>query len=103
MAAHTLYRCENKPRTKGSPAPSDEHFLLAISNQVPCFALCVLRRTAHVLAARCLLCLHTQVAVSEVEGGAEPPFFTQHFPGWDARPRPSIVDVYAEKLRSLGL
>ena len=29
MAAHTLYRCEHKPRTKGSPAPN-ARFLLAI-------------------------------------------------------------------------
>eukprot|EP00195_Chlamydomonas_chlamydogama_P008202 CAMPEP_0202903864 /NCGR_PEP_ID=MMETSP1392-20130828/26769_1 /ASSEMBLY_ACC=CAM_ASM_000868 /TAXON_ID=225041 /ORGANISM="Chlamydomonas chlamydogama, Strain SAG 11-48b" /LENGTH=742 /DNA_ID=CAMNT_0049591213 /DNA_START=30 /DNA_END=2258 /DNA_ORIENTATION=+ len=44
-----------------------------------------------------------QASIVEVRSGQEPPFFTQHFPGWDSRSRVVIADVYAEKLKALQL
>lgn len=35
----------------------------------------------------------------DVAQGAEPPFFTQHFGGWDATRVSHIADVHADKLK----
>lgn len=50
------------------------------TNQEPHSALWVLCHEDHVLDAHCWLWLHIQVALSEVEAGAEPPL-RKHFLG----------------------
>uniref|UniRef100_A0A7S3QXU4 Uncharacterized protein n=1 Tax=Dunaliella tertiolecta TaxID=3047 RepID=A0A7S3QXU4_DUNTE len=38
-------------------------------------------------------------SIVDVQDGAEPPFFTQHFLAWDTHKRATIPDVYKEKLK----
>jgi hypothetical protein len=38
-------------------------------------------------------------SIVDVQQDAEPPFFTQHFVGWDSSRRATIPDVYKEKLK----
>ncbi|KAF5843571.1 actin-binding protein gelsolin [Dunaliella salina] len=38
-------------------------------------------------------------SIVDVQDGAEPPFFTQHFLAWDNQKRATIPDVYKEKLK----